>query len=86
MPRVRKETLSTELVCPSNVLTQVKSATAHSFTVPSPDPVATHCMKGTGGRGSGGMQRYLGENRVELRAFWRQGELVTDTYRIERAI
>ena len=58
--------LSTELVCPSNVLTQVKSATAHSFTVPSPDPVATHCMKGArfGGGGQGGC-RDIWKKRVE---------------------
>lgn len=69
MPRVRKETLSTELVWPSNVLTQVKSATAHSFTVPSPDPVATHCMKGTGGRGVRGNAEIFGRKQGRVEGF-----------------
>ena len=42
MPRVRKQTLRVEFVCPSKVLTHVKSATAQSFKVPSPEAVATH--------------------------------------------
>ena len=54
MPLVRKVTLSTELACPSKVLTHVKSVTAHSLTVPSPEAVATHCIKGARGPGQGG--------------------------------
>jgi len=44
MPLGRKMAFSTEEVCPSKVLTQLKSPTAHSFTVPSADAVATHCQ------------------------------------------
>ena len=68
MPRVRKVTLSTELVCPSNVLTHVKSATAHSFTVPSPEPVATHWR----GRGVGGGQCWGGMHN-KYKIFWERG-------------
>jgi len=44
MPLGRKIAFRTEEVCPSKVLTQLKFPTAHSFTVPSADAVATHCQ------------------------------------------
>lgn len=42
IPLVIKMALSTELVWPSNVFTQLKSAMAHSLMVESPLAVATH--------------------------------------------
>jgi hypothetical protein len=63
---VRKETLRTELLCPSNVLTHVKSVTAQSFTVPSPEPVATHCIKGAGGL-RGNAEKFGRKKGVELK-------------------
>lgn len=36
-------TFRTELVCPSKVLTQVKSLIAQILTLLSPEAVATHC-------------------------------------------
>ena len=43
MPLGRKIAFRTEATWPSKVLMQLKSPTAHSFTVPSADAVATHC-------------------------------------------
>ena len=52
IPLVRKMAFSTDIVCPSKVLIQLQSLTAHSFRVVSPDAVRTHWEEegGEGGR------------------------------------
>ena len=52
---------STDIVCPSNVLIQLPSLTAHSLRVVSAEAVRTHWRE----RGERGIGREVGERRKE---------------------